>query len=216
MPPRYQNGDNIIGWISTFERHTQEQNDNKKPNSTYLEIKKALMRLMSRQVENCESVYSFVDRTQTETENLFQFVGELKKLAREAFDKESVDREELIKDRFILGIKDDRIKEKLCSTLSLTLGEMVELASEWEKSSSVFKKPRAEKKFLNILQMSSAKTSDIHISCRAPLKVEDKLVVFDLDTGTFISAVSSSIFNCLNPKPRLIKNNREIMEAVKR
>ncbi|CAF1018509.1 unnamed protein product [Brachionus calyciflorus] len=304
MPPRYQNGDNIFGWISTFERQTQELNDNskrklllqllnsscyemlehyllkEKPNSTYLDIKKALLRLLSRQVQNCDPVYSFVGRAQTENENLFQFVGALKKLAREAFDNESVDREELIKDRFIRGIKDDRIKEKLCSTFNLTLGEMVEFASEWvsrykkidlivskpklnmlqtvpwkpsslleqndfekktkrvrfystpedeqnkteekpsiciQESSSAFKTPTVENKFLNILQMSSAQTPDIHISCPAPLrgqcKVEDKLVVFDLDTGADISALSGSIFNCLNPKPRLIKNNREIISA---
>jgi hypothetical protein len=43
--------------------------------------------------------------------------------------------------------------------------------------------------------------------------LEDKLVVFDLDTGADISALSSEVYKLMNPKPRLIKSHQEFISA---
>ncbi|RNA20786.1 hypothetical protein BpHYR1_050685 [Brachionus plicatilis] len=141
--PRFHSGENIFGWVNTFERHTPDLSESSKktlmlkllhgdcleqlehlllrdkPNASYSEIKKSLLRLFSRQETNLDPMHALVNRAQGPEENLFQYVSILKKLTRDAFDEENIRREDLIKDRFIRGIKDKRIKEKLCNQFKL-------------------------------------------------------------------------------------------------
>lgn len=44
-------------------------------------------------------------------------------------------------------------------------------------------------------------------------KLENKLVVFDLDTGADISAISKTVYESLNPQPRLLKNYPVVLSA---
>ena len=73
----------------------------------------------------------------------------LKRLSREAFEKETFARDELIKDRFVRGIKDERIKSKLSESYNLPLDEIMELAGEWEsklkKTDMVMYKPQIKR-----------------------------------------------------------------------
>ncbi|CAF0815208.1 unnamed protein product [Brachionus calyciflorus] len=48
---------------------------------------------------------------------------------------------------------------------------------------------------------------------RGACKINDNLVVFDLDTGADISALSSDVYERLNPKPKLVNIDREIHSA---
>ena len=67
-----------------------------------------------------------------------------------------------------------------------------------------------DEKFTKILQLASTPLPEFKIPCPRPIrglcKVEDKLVVFDLDTGADISAISSAIYNSFYPRAGLIKN----------
>ena len=118
----------------------------KKPSANYHEVRKALLRLFAKRETIQDPVMSLVYRTQHEHENLFQYMRALKRLSREAFEKETLARDELIKDRFVRGIKDERIKIKLCERYYLPLDEIMELAGEWEdklkKTDIVMYKPQ--------------------------------------------------------------------------
>ncbi|CAF1052565.1 unnamed protein product [Brachionus calyciflorus] len=298
IPPRFNVGDNVYGWINMFERHTQDLSETskknlilqlihgdcleqleylllkEKPTASFYEIKKALIRLFSRHESSLDPMHTLVTRVQQKDENLFQYISILKKIAREAFEIDTIKKDDLLIDRFIRGLKDNRIKEKLCSQFNLSLGEIVEQASIWE---SKFKKtdtisqqrhslnkgcskedcestqiiptngkrvrfysteqasssedednvdcqPRISKidskkvdKSLKLFQVIKPKTSNFQLPHPKPIrglcKLNDKLVVFDLDTGADISAMSTTVYNSLNPKPRLVKNHQDIISA---
>ena len=287
--PTFKSRDDIKGWLSMFERHHQDLSDNKKgqvivdflspevneelesfllkekPRAGYQEIRKALLRLFAKHETIQDPIMSLVSRTQHEQENLFQYMGALKRLSREAFEKEMFARDELIKDRFIRGIKDERIKSKLCESYNLRLDKMMELASEWEsklkKTDTVKYKPHinklatvesgdesSEPRFgtdnkrarfysisredsgrisskekpensrpLKILQLTKAAIEHVHSKRPDPIrgvcKINNQMVVFDLDTGADVSALSETAFETLNPLPKLTQINREIHSA---
>ncbi|RNA33117.1 hypothetical protein BpHYR1_028048 [Brachionus plicatilis] len=101
-----------------------------KPRAGYQEIPMALFELHAKRGTFQDPVMTQVSRTQQDQENLFQYIGALKRLLREAFQRDTFSRDELIKDRFVRSIKDERIKRKLCGSYNLRLDKMMELATE--------------------------------------------------------------------------------------
>ncbi|CAF0815198.1 unnamed protein product [Brachionus calyciflorus] len=162
VTPMFYMGDNVHGWLSVFERRNTGASEyekrglilelmspdvmekldnfllNELPDSSYLAIRKSLIRLFSKHESTHDPIMSLVNRSQTNEENLFQYIGALKKLAREAFEHDMVSKEDIIKDQFIRGIKDERIKDKLCNKFGQPLNEIMELASEWESKKTWF------------------------------------------------------------------------------
>ncbi|CAF1042168.1 unnamed protein product [Brachionus calyciflorus] len=93
-----------------------------------------LIQLFSRHESSLDPMHTLVTRVQQNDENLFQYISILKKIAREAFEIDTIKKDDFLIDRFIPGLKDNRIKEKLCSQFNLSLREIVEQASIWENT----------------------------------------------------------------------------------
>lgn len=85
-----------------------------KPKATYAEINTELLNLFARPCKVHDPMMLLMSRVQNEEENLYQYVGSLKILAREAFAADQVKLDEVIKDRFIRGLRDKQIKDKMC------------------------------------------------------------------------------------------------------
>ncbi|RNA32141.1 hypothetical protein BpHYR1_006813 [Brachionus plicatilis] len=150
-------------------------------------------------------------------------------MARDALEDESITREELTKERFIRGLKDHLIKEKLCNQFNLSLGEMGDLARKWEsknKKMDTIATPKINlkhesncelKNTSRLFQLTQGEllltplkgTKAIRGLCR----LEDKLVASDFDTRTDVSAISALLYYSLYPRPELVKSHHDVFPA---
>lgn len=73
---------------------------------------------------------TFGRRNQREGESIDEFVTDLHKLSSSC-EYEGL-RESLIRDRLVLGVRDQTLSDKLMMTAKLTLDKAVELAKQWE------------------------------------------------------------------------------------
>lgn len=90
--------------------------------------------------EHCEprtqviyECYRFNIRKQEEGENVSTYLTELRTIARNC-DHESITPEEILRDRLVLGIRDDKVRERLLRTDSLTLRKTVEIIKAAEQT----------------------------------------------------------------------------------
>ena len=286
-------------WMRSFERHTEKMGVEErrrillkslsddcldhledlllkeKPKAPYSEIRTALLNLFARPCKVHEPMMLLMSRVQSEEENLYQYVGSLKKLAHEAFSSDKVKVDEIIRDRFIRGIRDRRVKDKLCELNDLSLNDAVEMASECDSkfrmvetllyrpkvqcimsnpdrepledeivSTVLETTPRSRCQSVDLTSKTSlelvprkgilklpaltpssdikGKSVQIHQvnkeldrsqAIRGVGKINNQLIVFDVDTGADITAISEEVFLRLNPRPKLTHFEARVLSA---
>lgn len=104
------------------------------PNATYEEIIKISSKLFGRNPIYNDPLMEFVHRTQLQNETIFQFMFELENLAAKAYlQHDDRYREPIIVDRFIRGLRDNRVQSELCQTETIeTIQEVLDKANKLE------------------------------------------------------------------------------------
>ena len=77
--------------------------------------------------------YRFNNRKQEQGENVSTYLTELRTIARNC-DHESITPDEILRDRLVLGIRDEKVRERLLRTDSLTLKKAVEIIKAAEQT----------------------------------------------------------------------------------
>ena len=77
--------------------------------------------------------YRFNNRKQEQGENVSTYLTELRTIARNC-DHESITPDEILRDRLVLGIRDDKVRERLLRTDGLSLKKAVEIVKAAEQT----------------------------------------------------------------------------------
>ncbi|CAF1047418.1 unnamed protein product [Brachionus calyciflorus] len=104
------------------------------PNASYEEIIKISSKLFGRNPIYNDPLMEFVLRTQLQNETIFQFMFELENLAEKAYlQHDDRFREPIIVDRFIRGLRDNRVLSELCQMETIeTIQEVLDKANQLE------------------------------------------------------------------------------------
>ena len=77
--------------------------------------------------------HRYNNRKQEQGENVFTYLTELRTIARNC-DHESITPEEILRDTLVLGIRDDKVCERLLRTDSLTLKKAIDIIKAAEET----------------------------------------------------------------------------------
>lgn len=155
-PTKYTINQDFNVWKKGFERYAKNVTDKtnallslmeeacieqleqrllfRNPNATYEEIIKISSKLFGRNPIYNDPLMEFVLRTQLQNETIFQFMFELEDLAAKAYlQHDDRFREPIIVDRFIRGLRDNRVQSELCQMETIeTIQEVLDKANQLE------------------------------------------------------------------------------------
>ncbi|RNA36121.1 Retrovirus-related Pol poly from transposon [Brachionus plicatilis] len=198
------------------------------PNATYEETIKISSKLFGRNPIYNDPLMEFVHRTQLQNETIFQFMFELENLAAKAYlQHDERYREPIIVDRFIRGLRDNRVQSELCQTETIeTIQEILDKANQLEIGFQKFSKnlqfakqlhhPKSHShqnlKLPNEQQISN-NSSTVAENFEGDCLINDILTHFQIDTGSDITAISDKKYKDLPNGEEMIQVRNDITGA---
>ena len=142
----------IIGEDGVKAYDTFSWNEGEDPNNIELVLQK-FDQFCAPRTQVIYERYRFNNRNQEPGENVTNYLTELRTIARN-FSHDTITPDEILRDRLVLGIRDDRVRERLLRLNDLTLQQAVDQSKTWEQTHQQVKDMTGGDSLVHALQKS--------------------------------------------------------------